>query len=190
MAILQRSKLQRKEQVQGLGRVKRGGPGRSKADLTVRQHQVSKYVDRQSIHRLSFPGSRELPILDVVAVEPALVLEDYCKDHRPHMAFRGAMHLVGSNRGGKQSMESSLCRSVQLQFHFLIHGKVGIGINSQACMWTIKSCLKKKEDDFNVATRMNYVVASALSWSKSILNLELGITRRRGPPKTAVTFQR
>lgn len=139
VAILQRSKLQRKDQVQGLGR---GGPGKSKVDLTVRQHRVSKYADHQPIHHLSFPGSRELPTLDVVAVEPALVLEGYCKDHRPHMAFRGAMHLVGSNRGGKQSMENSLCRCVRLQYHFLIHGKVGIGINSQACMWTIKSCVK------------------------------------------------
>ena len=41
----------------------------------------------------------------------------------------------------------------------------------------------------NVATGMNYGVASSLSWSKSICCPEMGIMRIRGPLKTTVDFK-
>ena len=39
---------------------------------------------------------------------------------------------------------------------------------------------KRKKDDSNIATILNYDVASSLSWSKFICNPEMGITRVKG----------
>ena len=49
---------------------------------------------------------------------------------------------------------------------------------------------KIKEDDSDVATGVNYGVASCLRWSKSIYYPELGIMRIRGPSKTTESFLR
>ena len=40
---------------------------------------------------------------------------------------------------------------------------------------------ERKNDRFDVATTMNYGVASFLSWSKSICNPKMGIMRKRVP---------
>ena len=48
---------------------------------------------------------------------------------------------------------------------------------------------KVRRDDSDVATDMNYSVASSLSWSKFIYNLETCM-RIRGPPKTTASFKR
>ena len=40
---------------------------------------------------------------------------------------------------------------------------------------------KRRKDDFDVATGVNYGVDSFSSWSKCIWNSEMGITKIRGP---------
>ena len=47
-----------------------------------------------------------------------------------------------------------------------------------------------KKDNSDVATGVNYGVASSSSSSKSIYNPKQGIMRIRGPPKTSASFQR
>ena len=49
---------------------------------------------------------------------------------------------------------------------------------------TILLIRKKKKGDSDVATSVNYVVASFSSWFKSRCNSEMGITRITGAPKT------
>ena len=48
----------------------------------------------------------------------------------------------------------------------------------------------RKKDDFDVATIVKYGVASFSSWSKSICNGEMGITRIGGPRMNIAFFQR
>jgi len=47
---------------------------------------------------------------------------------------------------------------------------------------------ERKKDDFDVATGVNYGVASFSGWSKSIWDPVMGITRIRGPPTTIASF--
>ena len=49
---------------------------------------------------------------------------------------------------------------------------------------------ERKKDDFNVATGINYSVASSLSWSTSICNPEMGITRIRGASRNTASLER
>ena len=45
----------------------------------------------------------------------------------------------------------------------------------------------KRRDDCDVATGVNFGVASTSNWSMSICDREMGIRRIRGPPKTTKT---
>jgi hypothetical protein len=48
---------------------------------------------------------------------------------------------------------------------------------------------KRKKDDSNIATILNYDVASSSSWFKSIYNLEMGITRVKGSQRLLPPFK-
>lgn len=48
--------------------------------------------------------------------------------------------------------------------------------------------VKKEEDNSNIATIVDYDVASFLSCSKSICNFGIGISRIRGPLMTTTFF--
>jgi hypothetical protein len=48
---------------------------------------------------------------------------------------------------------------------------------------------KKRRVDFDIATGMNYGVASYLSWSRFLYNSETDITRIEGPPKITAPFK-
>ena len=54
----------------------------------------------------------------------------------------------------------------------------------------IRAERKEKKDNSNIATSVNYGVASFSSWSKCICNTETGIIRNREPSTTTASFQR
>lgn len=52
------------------------------------------------------------------------------------------------------------------------------------------ACLERGEEGIDVATGMNYGVASPSSWSKCTCNRKISMTRIRGPSKTTASMKR
>ena len=63
----------------------------------------------------------------------------------------------------------------------------------QAKLYGVRKILipgkERKKDDYDVATSMNYVIASFSSWSESICNPKMGILRIEGPQRLLPPFE-
>jgi hypothetical protein len=70
----------------------------------------------------------------------------------------------------------------------LLHWQHQIWISTRICL--LFGNKQWKIDDSDVATGMNYGVASFSSWSKSTCNPKTGLVRIRGSPKTTASIWR
>jgi hypothetical protein len=62
-------------------------------------------------------------------------------------------------------------------------------LRSWPSYWVFPSAEKKRTDESDVSTGVNYGVASLSSWSKSIENSKIGITRMRASPQDYCLFE-